>query len=219
MEEYNLEPILEYSMTPDEALAFKLGLMWIEISRKLFPNSKNMTSYPKRGDPRKGSLFKHCYTLLRETRDRVDAKDYKLFINAQLQMLKAIEINGQHPLIGPWCLLGDKAWIRWKMWKKKFENINKTKTTKDVDLETPDIEEVKTELAKSKKYLFSTEEDFKINAGDVERAIKLGKISGFYAILSPWVKKYCNLEEIDLSYCAISPEISNYFMENFPKEF
>jgi hypothetical protein len=223
MDEYNLEPIVEFNMTADEAAAYKLGILWIEISKRLFPELRRTGSFPKKGDPRKGSLFKHCYKLYTLTKDLIDIKDYKFYITAQLQIFKAIQISGQHPFISPACLIGDKAWVRWKIWKKKYENINKVKTVADVEIQV-DISEIEKELTKSKKFTkskFSNEEEFKNIAQDISRAIMLGKISGFYAVLSPWVKKYCILGNIDLSYYKdnANSAVISYFKELFKEEF
>lgn len=223
-EAYNLEPIIEYSMTEEQALAYKLGLLWISFSKKVFPDCKAFTSYPKKGDPRNSSLFKYCYKLQKETRGLIDAKEYKLYIMAQLQMLKAIEIGNTHPLISAACMVGDKAWVRWKVWKKKFDNVEKAKTLKEVGLDKADFLTIKTALNQTKKLLDSKikdEEQFKLMARDIERWISVDKVSGFYAALSPWVKRHCCLNEIDISYfCAnITVEVDTLFRELFAREF
>jgi hypothetical protein len=222
-EAYNLEPIIEYSMTDEQALAYKIGLMWIESSQKVFPDCKTKTSYPKKGDPRNSTLFKYCYKLQKETRGLIDPKDYKLYVMAQLQMLKAVEIGNTHPLISTWCLIGDKAWVRWKIWKKKFDNIEKVKTLKEVGLDKVDFLTIQNELKQTKKLLDSKikdEEQFKEMAKDIGCWISVGKVSGFYAALSPWVKRHCDMKEIDIShFCAnITVEVENCFRDLFLRE-
>jgi hypothetical protein len=223
MEEYNLEPIIEYSMPEDHAFAYKLGLMWVNFSKKMFPNCRT-ANYPRKGDPRNSSLFKYCYKLQKETKGLIEPKEYKLYIMAQLQMLKAVEINDSHPLIGVYCLTGDKAWVRWKMWKKKFDNIQKAKTLKEVNLDKIDFIMIKNELDQTKKLIdlkIKDESQFKEMAKDIERWISVGKISGFYAALSPWVKKHCLMKDIDIShYCDnITLEVEEYFHSLFSREF
>lgn len=219
--EYNLDPILEYQMNEDEAVAYKIGLLWMAISSQVIPNYKYISSFPKKGDPRKSSLFRYCHTFMNRTKGLIDPKDYKLYIAAQLQMLKAIEIGNLHPNIGPWCLIGDKAWTRWKIWKRKYDNVGKSKSLKEAGLETASFEEVKKELDKTKKFIISkfgnfTEESFKSHSKDIERYISLGMICGFYAALSPWTVKYCKLENIDLNYYSnVSEEALNYFHKVF----
>jgi len=222
-EEYNLDPIIEYSMPEDHAFAYKLGLMWVNFSKKVFPNC-NTTNYPRKGDPRNSSLFKYCYKLQRDTKGLIIPGEYKLYIMAQLHILKAIEINNSHPYIAVQCLVGDKAWVRWKVWKKNFDNIQKAKTLKEVSLEKTDIVTIKTELEQTKKLLESkikNEAQFIEMAREIERWVSFGKVSGFYAVLSPWAKKHCDMKNVDISqYCAsITAEVENCFRELFSLEF
>lgn len=219
--EYNLDPIFEFRMNEEEILAYKLGLLWMAISHKMFPDYKHASGFPKKGDPRKSSLFKYCYKLMRETKGLIDVKDYKLYIAAQLHMLKAIEIGNTHPLIAPWCLVGEKAWVRWKVWKRKYDNIGKSKTLEDVGLDKSNFEEVEKELDKTKKFMDNkfgalTEEIFQLKAKEIQRNISLGTISGFYAALSPWVTKYCKLGDYDLTYFkTVDQQGQDYFSKLF----
>jgi len=222
--EYNLDPIFEFRMNEEETLAYKLGLLWMAISHKLFPDYRHASGFPKKGDPRKSSLFKYCYKLQRESKGLIEAKDYKIYIAAQLHMLKAIEIGNTHPLIGPWCLVGEKAWVRWKVWKRKYDNIGKSKTLEDVGLDKSNFEEVKKELDKTKKFMDNkfgllNEETFQLKAKEIERNISLGTISGFYAALSPWVGKHCKLGDYDLAYFKTTDaQGSEYFNKLFPEQ-
>ena len=218
--EYNLDPIFEFNMDAEETLAYKIGLMWMAISYKMFPDYKRASGFPKKGDPRKSSLFKYCYKLMRETKGLIYVKDYKLYIAAQLHILKSIEIGNTHPLIGPWCLVGEKAWVRWKVWKRKYDNIGKSKTLEEVGLDKSNFEEVKKELDKTKKFMdkfnILTENDFQLKAKEIERNISLGTISGFYAALSPWVAKHCKLGDYDLTYYNNTDQQSrDYFNKLF----
>lgn len=219
--EWNLDPIFEYNMNPDEILAYKLGLLWMTLSEHIFPDYRHSSNFPKKGDPRKSNLFKYCYKLARETKGLIEPKDYKLYIAAQLQILKSIEIGNTHPLISPVCLVGDKAWIRWKVWKRKYDNIGKSKNLEEVGLAKTNFEEVKKELDKTKKFLDNkfgplTEETFKLKYKEIERNIALGTISGFYAALSPWVAQYCKLGDLDLEYFKnVDEQSREYFKKLF----
>jgi hypothetical protein len=214
--EYYLEPIIDYNMSEEESLAYKIGLMWLEVSLNTFPTYKHSYHYPKKGDPRKSNLFKFCYKLQRETKGLIEQQEYYYYIVAQLQILKTLNLD-THPLITPQCLVGDKAWIRWKLWKNKFDKANK----KELPLkEEYNLIEIKKELLKTKKFLdskFGTldEENFPILKKDITRYIALGMISGFYAVLSPLVQKHCNLEKIDLSCYTANEAVNNVFKEVF----
>src|SRR5581483_9123929 len=217
--DYNLDPIFEFNMNSEETTAYKLGLLWMAFSDKIFPNCKQFTSFPKKGDPRKSTLFKYCYKLMKETKGLIAVKDYKLYIAAQLHMLKAVEIDNAHPFISPQCLVGKKAWWRWKTWKQKYDNIGKSKTLEDVGLNKAQFEEVKKELDKTNKFIANkygilNEDLFKLKCKDIERNIKLGVISGFYAAISAWVAKYCNLGDMDLTYFKnVDKQSVDYFNE------
>jgi hypothetical protein len=118
------EVALYYGMDPDQALAYQLCLVWLENSRKLFPDYQHYRM-PKKGDPRKSMLFKYCYKLVRETKGLIPDDEYQIYIWAQLVMLKAITDGKEHPLVDPQILVGDKAWVRWRIYKKKFDQKKK----------------------------------------------------------------------------------------------
>lgn len=216
-----LEPIIEYKMNDLEAKAYKIGLLWTYLVTKAFPNYKHSPGYPKKKDPRNSLLFKYCYKLLRETQGLIAEGEYKLYLKAQIDILKAIDINGIHPHISPQCLVGDKAWVRWKIWKKKFDNVTKVSTKEDVGLNAISIENIKKELKQTKDFLFGRfegqpeEQQIMMAARDIERWIGIGKISPYYAVLSPWIKKHCKSIKIDLSLYPITPELTTWFNKVF----
>lgn len=225
MTEYNLDPIFEFKMNEEETTAYKIGLLWIAITAKLFPDYRRVGGYPKRGDPRKSSLFRHCYTLRKKTKGIIEPKDYKHYILAQLQMLKAIQIGDLHPNIGPWCLIGDKAWTRWKVWKKKFENVEASQSVEKVGLDKAKLQDIINELIKTRKVIESklgsyNEETFKFKAKEITRLLSLGLISGFYAAISPWFKKYCQLGDFDIKFYndSVTHEVQEYFNKQYPEE-
>ena len=226
--EFSLEPIFEYQMTELQAKAYKLALQWLVLSRKNFPNYRHSKGLPKKGDPRKCNLFRHCYKAIRETNGLIPDGEYKLFIKAQLDVLKAIDMGGRHPAIEPNCLVGDKAWVRWKLWKRKYDQITKRGQTKEeVGLDAVPFSEIVKELESTKKFLTSRfdgeprEESISMACKDLERWISIGKISGFYAALSPWVQKYCkNLTiDVDLYAKSATAEVISYFKNHFAYEF
>ena len=74
-----------------------------------------------------------------------------------------------------------------------------------MEIEKCDLSEIKSELMETKKLLDNkfgklNEEKIIESKKELERYIALGLVSGFYAILCPTIKKYCNLQNIDLSY-------------------
>ncbi len=134
-------------------------------------------------------------------------------------------MGGHHPVIEPNCLAGDKAWIRWKIWKRQYDKLLKAASTKeDVGLDATPFAEITKELKCTKAFLEGRfdgtpkEEQIMMGHRDMERWIALGKVSGYYAAMSPWVKKYCNLT-IDLELYKITPEVLKHFTEQFAHEF
>ena len=116
------EIISKYEMDKNEAFAYKLSLLWYKLSRKVLPDY-NHTRYHENGDPRKSQAFKFCYKLYRERMGIIPDNEYSLYIRAQLDVLKHLMKNNYSVLVDPSCLVGDKAWVRWKMWKSKYDKI------------------------------------------------------------------------------------------------
>jgi hypothetical protein len=211
-------------MTELQAKAFKIGLLWIACSHQIFPNYKHDKGYPKRGDPRNSNLFRQCFRLVRESQGLIADEEYTLYVKAQLQMLKHIQIGDVCPLISPNCLAGDKAWIRWKIWKRKYAQQMKAKTVEEVTDIT--LDEIKRELKQTKTYLRGKfggepkEESIRMACLDLARWIALDKVSPFYVIMSPWVKKYCQVsKDLSLYEPFVTDEALAHFKELFAYEF
>jgi hypothetical protein len=103
------EKIKKWGMSSAEIKAYKLAVIWEDLTQKMFPDVK-LAKLPKRGDPRKGSLFKYCWKLQRELNGIIEEKEYRLYITGNLVILK--NNNGR---IDPNAICGEKAWKRWKI--------------------------------------------------------------------------------------------------------
>ena len=220
-----MDVMLKYNMNEAETLAYKIGLDWLRQSVQLFPNYHHAKGFPVKGDPRKNYLFKICYKLQRETRGIVE--DYSQYIRAQLDIMRAIKIGEHHPQIGASILVGDKAWIRWKVWKKKFKSIVENSTLEDVGLDKTDEDKVIVELIQTKKYLEGKygkpyhEHQIMMAKSEMERWVALEKVSPFYALLSPWARKHCNFKNVfdeDLYKSSVTKRIEEKFKEMFANE-
>lgn len=223
----DLSPILNLHMDDLQAKAYKVALLWLEISHQVFPNYEHGKGFPKKGDPRKSMLFKYCYKLVRETQGLVPDNEYSQYIRAQLDIMRAIRIGDVHPFIGPQILVGDRAWIRWKVWKKKLKAITENSTLEDVGLDKTDEDKIIKELEDTKKFLYGrfggsyAEPQIMMAKHDVERWVALEKVSPFYALLSPWAQKYCNFKNVfdeDLYRSSINRTIEHKFKELFAHE-
>lgn len=218
-------------MTPQEALAFKLCLLWLELCKKEFPNDRH-SRLRRYGDPRKSLLFRHCYKLVQETKGLIEPKDYKLYILAQLRNMGKLNVDGVHADLQPAILTGPAAWKRWKIWKYKYDkrmrqNLPDVKSTNVVL--SPII--VIQQLENTKKFLAKEVGTFNkdtikmlVKMGKLKEWIQMEKISPYYVILSPFVAA-C-VENIDAEFDKdfgiykqnISIEVEDKFKEMFCNE-
>jgi hypothetical protein len=225
-----LEAVLTYKMNELETKAYKISLMWVDLTTRMFPNYQHV-KLRKSGDPRKSLLFKHCYKLARETLGLVEDKDYELYITAQLQIMKHITDGAVHALIDPCILHGEKAWKRWAMWKKQYNRaMDRAATSEEKGADKANPSLVRFDLADTRKFLIGKlgEKYTKKDLADLleDRTLigwtTLGKISPFYLVLSPWLVGVLKMEEfsIDLNVYKeqSSDELETVFREMFPNE-
>lgn len=198
-----LNAIIEYKLNELEAKAYKLSLVWRDLSFKMFPDY-NHTKI-RSGDPRKSMPFKLCYKLIRETQGIIPDHEYPLYVRAQLDVLKYMSQGKILPLIDPNCLVGDKAWKRWKLWKKKYDQ----KVTKPYDSESfskaPGIAKALDGLEKTKEFIVKNMgptpdiEKYKqaYDNKNLLRWINLSKISPYYLVVSPFIQRILTQDDYD----------------------
>lgn len=225
-----LSIMAEYEMTQDEATAYKLCCIYHDAVLDTFPNYRHY-KMPK-GDPRKTSLFKYCYKLIQETKNKLKPPEYVLYIKAQMDVLKAITKEGDLPLIQPGCLVGEKAWTRWLMWKRRYE-IKKKKFQETTF--KPNMDHIKADLNGAKEFLNRalgglTKEKIveSLDKHDMLLWVGRGQVSAYYFLLSPVVQNWLKSKKIehlppihlDLDYFRqnITPEIKKHFEEQFSYE-
>lgn len=217
-----LDAIVDYNMDTGEARAYKLLLLWLDRSRKMFPDYKHAKM--TQGDPRKSQIFKYCFKLQRETQGILEEADYPLYVRAQLEILKNITRGNTHSLIDPNCLVGDKAWVRWKLWKRKYDERSKVIEDK-VPMPANQVKVVEA-LNRTKEFLVKvfgviTLEKFQesIQNKNFGRWLTLGKISPYYLVLSPIITQIFpeGIKNMDLGIYreGITPEIKEYFVKIF----
>lgn len=233
-EDKALELILIYDMNEIEAKAFKISCLYLEKERKLFPNYHHHR-LPK-GDPRKGELFRHCYKLIKDKGEKIADEDYRLYVHAQLDILRSIKKDGVHPLISPSCLAGDKAWKKWLLWKSKYDKMieSKMSTTTASSINIHSTEKIKKDLWKTKQFIIAWFDRFDVNDiqevidnKDIFRWYQTGSICGYFFILSSLVQKKLKENKINLkkefgielnSYLEVNQQSDsiNYFKLEFP---
>lgn len=186
-----LEPIIQYKMTELEAKAYKFTLIWEKCIKKEIPDYHFKT---RKGDPRKSSIFKYCYKLAVETKNQIPDEQYKLYILAQIQMMKILSNGDLHALVTPTILVGDKAWIRWKIWLRKYNKICKNKEQKEQEKDNK--QRIITAVKDSKNYLTAklgeiTEDTIKksIESEKLFQWASTQKISPYYILICPIINK------------------------------
>jgi hypothetical protein len=231
-----LSAIFEYGMTDLEARAYKISLLYLEKAPKFFP--KEIHYHVPKGDPRKSYVFKHCYKLLRLHGTDITEDDIKLYVHAQLDILKHITSGQEHPRISPDILSGPKAWNRWLLWKSKYE---KTKTFSNTSLaaEVIDVNRQKEaiELLKKTKAFFlvnfnsltKSEIEAGLESGDIWLWVRWGKVCYYYLILSPIVAAWTQKEKVSISDKVtfdsaffkgnVTEKVKHYFETEFAYEF
>lgn len=222
-----LEPIIRYKMDQAEAKAYKIALIWEEECRREL-NGESWVRLKKNSDPRKSLLFKYCFKLAREMKGIIPDSEIQIYVRAQIQVLKSIRHGNVHALVEPHCLVGDKAWRRWKFWKYRYDKkLGLIPTSSDMQIKTPEGK-IKAEIASTLDFLTRMGcLDFKnmvAKKDDLVRWHRSGDISSFYVVMSPWMRKIfespANLDFDHLYYRAsITPDAEQYFRDSFNHEF
>jgi len=224
-----LEAIEKYNMDEMEANACRLAVMWLDQSRKTFPDYRH--SKMRKGDPRKSLIFKICYKLARESNGIIEKNEYSLYIRAQLDVLKYVNEGKLTPLIDPNCLVGEKAWRRWNLWKKRYDSFKNK--PKDAVVTGIGYQKALEGIEKTKEFLVKT---FGINLtfdkfkesyinNNIFRWINLGKISPYYLAMSPFIKKLFSQDDFKkinfdpgVYLTCINNQVENKFNTLFPDE-
>jgi hypothetical protein len=231
-----LTAIIEYEMNDLEARAYKISLLYLEKAAKLFPNEIHY-KVPK-GDPRKSYVFKHCHKLLRLHGNDLLESDIKLYVHAQLDILKHITQGQEHPRISPDILSGPKAWNRWLLWKSKYDKVKKFSSTATASqVINKNREKEALELLSKTKMFFtaffeipSKDKIFaSLDSGEFWLWVRWGKICYYYLLISPIVKQWLQkqnltlLDKISFNEAlyneGITEDVRTYFEKEFAYEF
>lgn len=223
-------------MSIEEAETFHIALTYEKEYRRMFTGlvdgqAVRRNSLPRRSDPRKSNLFRQCWKLRRETRGLIDQNEYKNYVKANFFIIKA---HGGH--VEPNCVTGDKAWIRYKVWKRRYDQkIAEMESQKPPPSVSTTHPKVVAEIDRTKKFLFEKCEGQpsfeKINKFVAEGIFRLwvatSKVSPYYLALSPFVQK-TNCKSTLFSVCTcseslikekITEEIEGYFRHEYKYEY
>lgn len=192
------DAVTKYKMLPEHAIAMKLCAIWAKLCYAILPDYQHYRISTK-GDPRKTHLFRYCYKLYRETKNMIKDDDYEYYIRAQLEMMRSIRNADINVRIDPMILVGDKAWIRWKMWKRRYDKADKARSISGAEEVHASTYKVAQELERTRSFLV---ERFGSNptlaqiseakeSGDLSHWMTLQKVSPSYILLSPFCRKAC----------------------------
>lgn len=221
-----LEPILKYSMDDMEAKAFKIGLIWHdECERNL--SGEKYEKFSRGKDPRKTNLFRHCYKVAKELLGIVPDNEIQLYVRAQVQVLKSIREGKVHAMISPHCLVGDRAWKRWKVWRRIYQkSLSKSLTCDELGIKIKEMM-VKGELERAFSFIESKglmeKSKYDSSKKDIERWSSTGELSPFYMILSPRARALFHENEFPVDMAlyrpSITPALEDFFRDKFNHEF
>ena len=227
------DAIFEWNMSAPETTAFKMAVLYEQEYLKMFAGTGNFNfkenTIPRKGDPRKSFLFKQCWKLCRETRGLLNAEQYQNYIRANLMILKIHEAR-----VSSNAICGDKAWIRWKVWERWYNQKlgDKAAVAPAPSVSTTDPKIIR-EIDRTKKFLFEKCEgeptslkiqDF-LDKDFFKLWIASGKVSIYYIMLSPYTGSYidklakvCSFDPV-LFRDNITKEVKDYFRYEFNHEF
>lgn len=223
----DLEPIIKYKMNDMEAKAYKIALIWQDECRRELPKEQ-FVKLKANSDPRKSTLFKYCYKLAKEMKGILQDNEINLYVRAQLQILKAIKEGEVHALIEPHCLVGEKAWKRWKLWRYRYrKKLERVLDSKEAEISTKSskiISEIKATYDFFEKRGLLEFKNMELNKEKMKTWVGNGEVSPFYAVLSPWMSRiFGGLDclEFDNVYyrSSINPHTESFFRELFNHEY
>ena len=234
-EKLDIDTIFQWRMTTQEIEVFKLVLAYDKAFKKLFadapPQVKKLNSVPVRTDPRKANIFRQCWKMRRETRGLLEGTEYANYIYANLLIIKLNDGRVQ-----PNCVCGDKAWVRYKVWKRRFDQkmaeLSSTAPPPSVSTTNPKIIG---EIDRTKKFLFErcegevTFDKIKnfVDEGIFKFWVASGKVSPYYVVMSPFIAKAGDVDA-QFAGCSSSPavvrekitsEVKDYFKHEYRHEF
>ncbi len=225
-----LQIIAKYNMTIDEGNAFKLCVIFSHLVQKMFPTIRPIIF---NGDPRKKEIFKYCWKAVQETQGKLHPTDYKLFVMAQLKILKKHMTDTNIPRVHPNCLCGIKAWNRWLVFKNHMDKRQQYETVEETKINIH--EGVAKALADTKKFLqlkFQRHRKEDILAamedGSMKRWFVNKQVSGYYVLLSPLVRQFLSEkktieeffgDEINVYRGGINSSVEEHFKRDFGYEY
>jgi len=216
----DLEKIITWKLSEDETKAYKLALLWTKLLNKHLPQTHKRFGFPK-GDPRKTFVFRTCWKLMRETRGILKEENYESYLLAQIFALESISKDGIHASITSWNITGEKAWNRWKWYKRRLEQ--------DRPMAILTESYLRSELKRTKSFFserfVKLPELGEFSLQNLKEWYSNGDISPIYIMLSPVAKHLLDGVYSKLGFDPklyegrIPAVIQDYFHKEFEHEF
>lgn len=227
---------IKYKMDPLETSAYQVCWLWIDGLKKYFPDGRKvgMNIVPNcffdKKDPRKTLLFKYCYKFVRESQGILKEDEIPLYVKSQFDILRHLDRSNITVEISPNCLVGEKAWKRWKLWKYKYDALI-AKPSEVSEIVGPGEIKAIDGFYKTKSFITKNFgenpgfEQYQEKYEDIINWIKFGRISPYYIVVSPYLERLIQPEElnklnIDVNVYkpCITPEVILKFKEIFSYE-
>lgn len=224
------ELIARYSLVGLEARAVRLMHEWCSAVEKMLPGHAKPSV--GRGDPRRTHFFKVCYKMCRETEAFIPESEHPLYVRAQIDILRSIKLRKGHANVDVVCLAGDRAWRRWKVWKKKYDGLVAMRTPKaDERVPKAPMPKVSAALRKTREYLrrsgrlpMTPDSAAAMRSdGSLAVALNAGLVSPYYLVLSPSCRGLLSSPgglgfDVEVYSASLDESAVKLFEEVFPDE-
>lgn len=222
-----LNAVFKWNMTAQEAQVFRIAVLWEELTCRKYPGIR-LARLPQRTDPRNSHLFRQCWKLMRSTRGLIKPEEMSLYITAQLQILRVN--NGR---IDPSSLSGDKAWVRWLLWKRLYDRKKSQMVGESPPPSSRINPMIMRDLGYAKKMIFeacdgapSLERMKQLLAdGRMRNWVSSRRFTPLYFMVSPWTGHYGGIDKLshdfqfDPGLYRVDDCIRRYFESEFDYEF
>ena len=140
-------------------------------------------------------------------------------------ILKGINDGTIHANIDPNCLIGERAWARWKVWEKKYKQVQEFSGANQEIKKNPAA--IIRDLKNTKAFLLDifkkspTAEDLKEASKNrvILKWVHYHKITPYFVLLCPHIDKNQSWGvDLKLYEKDITEEVEDWFKENFNEE-
>jgi len=198
---YDPHMALELNFTEEEVLAYQLVCAWVDLTQKLLPTYTHQ-KIARTGNIRKSIVFKHMLKFVRENNNKFKGFQFIIFMRAQLEIAKKLISEGKRVLVDVSLLHGEKAHVRWAVWKKLITKNRQTQKAVYSYGETS----LTAEFDKTFKTIMLllgediTIEKYTLESPNILKFTILKRISPLYVLCSKWIQKLSDPIKTDILF-------------------